>query len=149
MAVLQPIFKTGPRGTNQARRLMASATQPAMPTIAATIECSDYADTITVVPCTSKINQEKCGVVLIPGQRYYMVRSPKFTTRWYVLTQNATGAWICSLRDMCDRCVAQVERFLHQPETLAVPVPQITIKPCQALKPPVTFRSKFAGTSGE
>jgi hypothetical protein len=104
-----------------ARKLIAASQSPAAPTLAATIECSDYDASITVVPCRSKQLQVKCGVALIPNQRYFMVRSQKFSTRWYVLTRNATtGAWMCSLRDMQSRCVAQVEAFLAARTTLTV-----------------------------
>lgn len=96
-----------------ARKLIASSQSPAAPTLAATIECSDYDSSITVVPCRSKSIQIRCGVTLVPCQQYFMVRSQKFTNRWYVLTRNIhTGAWVCSLRDMQDRCVVQVEAFL-------------------------------------
>jgi hypothetical protein len=106
-----------------ARKLIAASQSPAAPPLAATVVCEDYDSAITVVPCRSKSVQIKCGVPLVLGQRYFMVRSAKFTTRWYVLTQNVhTGAWVCSLRDMRERCVAQVEQYLAARTTLVLSI---------------------------
>lgn len=96
-----------------ARKLIAASQGPAQIYLERTVECEDYAPSITVVPCRSKQAQMKCGVVLVPGQRYFMVRSLKFTTRWYVLTQTKNGTWMCSLRDVQDRCIAQAEAFIN------------------------------------
>jgi hypothetical protein len=113
MHVRQHLPVRGKAGAATARKLIAASQGPSRITLAATEECAAYADHITVVPCRSKQLQVKCGVTLVPDQLYYMVRSPKFVNRWYVLTRNVSSrAWVCSLCDMQDRCVAQVEAFL-------------------------------------
>ena len=110
---VQHIALRGQASARTARKLIANAQGPAAITLTTTVECSAYADHIAVVPCRSKSVQIKCGVTLVPGQLYYMVRSTKFASRWYLLTKNgSTGAWMCSLRDVETRCVMQVEQFL-------------------------------------
>lgn len=115
MPVLQPIHRKGSRQRNQARNLIAGAQQPAPYVIAATEECDAYPLDVTVVPCKSRKLQQRAGVTLVPGQHYWMVRSPKFTLRWYVVTKNVkTDEWTCSSRDERIRqyCVKQVEQFI-------------------------------------
>jgi len=89
-----------------ARLLIANAQQPAPHVIAATIECGDYATDIAVVACRSKTHQMKCGIQLQAGQRYYKVRSIKFTNRWYVWTEQQ-----CSSSTMQHFCTEQVEAY--------------------------------------
>lgn len=113
----------GKASASTARKLIAASQGPAQIILDRTEECDDYDRSIMVVPCRSKILQNKCSVILAPGQRYFMVRSPRFPTRWYVLTRNIhTGVWICSLRDVLDRCVAQVEAFLAARTSPSTPV---------------------------
>ena len=90
-----------------ARKLNATRTVAPHVT-AATIECDGYAAEIAVVACRSKGDQIKCGVALDSGQIYYMVRSRKFTNRWYVFAKN-----VCSSPDRALNvwCAAQVEAF--------------------------------------
>ena len=103
----------GMASRSTARKLIASSNQGPAPIYRErTVECNDYDSAITVVPCCSRVAQIKCTVTLIPGQRYFMVRSQKFASLWYVLTKSQTGTWICSLRDVEARCVAQVETFI-------------------------------------
>ena len=101
MPVLQPVYRTGPRNRSLARNLIAGAQQPAAHVIKATEECSEKV-------------QIKCGIALVPGQIYWMVRSRKFTTRWYVVTKNVkTNNWMCSSRDerVSAYCIGQVEAY--------------------------------------
>lgn len=112
---IQPVYRTGTRSNALARRLVACAQQVAPHIALATLECETYAESVTVVPCRSKAVQVKCGVTLVPGQVYFMVRSKKFTNRWYVATRNvASGEWMCSSREMqiCKSVVARVESFI-------------------------------------
>jgi hypothetical protein len=103
----------GQASVSTARKLRAHAQGPAQVTLTTTVECNDYADSVTVVPCRSKSVQIKCGVTLVPDQVYYMIRSAKFHSRWYVLTRHVqTRQWVCSLRDMQSYCVDQVEQYL-------------------------------------
>ena len=97
----------GKASASTARKLNATRTV-APHVIAATVECSDYAAEIAVVACRSKGDQIKCGVALTAGQIYYMVRSRKFTNRWYVFAKN-----VCSSPDRALNvwCAAQVEAF--------------------------------------
>jgi hypothetical protein len=105
-----PVRGAASRAT--ARKLIASSNLgPAKIIVERTIECNDYDPAITVVPCKSKQDQTKCTVLLAKDQRYFMVRSERFPARWYVLTKD-TGIWVCSLRDVLDRCTAQVETFI-------------------------------------
>jgi hypothetical protein len=114
MPVLQPVYRTGPRNRSLARNLIAGAQQPAAHVLKATEECSDYDASVTVVACKSKSVQIKCGVALVPGQLYWMVRSAKFTARWYVITRNVkNNNWMCSSRDerVTSYCIGQVEAY--------------------------------------
>jgi hypothetical protein len=114
MSVHQPIYRTGPRQRSQARNLIAGAQQPAQHVFAATEENNDYDTNITVVPCKAQSIRIRCGVTLVPGQMYYMVRSTKFTNRWYLVTKNVrTHAWMCSSREeqVQARCIGKVEAF--------------------------------------
>lgn len=123
MPVLQPIYQSGGRGRALARRLIASSQRPAQIYLDRTVECDDYDRSVMVVPCRSKVLQNKCNVILAPGQRYFMVRSERFPTRWYLLTKNIqTGVWMCSLRDVQDRCVGYVEAFLAARTSSSTPV---------------------------
>ncbi len=112
---VQHLKVSGKASVTTARKLIAAAQSPATITLASTVECNDYDRSITVVPCQSKRLQVKCGVTLVPDQLYYMVRSQKFHSRWYLLTKNVqSGAWMCSLRDVQSRCIAQIEQYLRR-----------------------------------
>jgi hypothetical protein len=101
----QHIATKGFASAATARKLIASQTI-APHVIAATVECNDYAKEITVVACRAIRHQVKCGVELQAGQIYFMVRSAKFTNRWYVFSHNT-----CSSRDVLTYCTAQVEAY--------------------------------------
>ncbi len=115
ITIRQPIYRSGAQQRAMARRLIAGAQQPAPHVLAATLECSDYDRSVTVVACKSRKLQQRAGVALVPGQLYWMVRSPKFVSRWYLVTRNVRSqSWMTSSRDeqASTYCIDQVQAFI-------------------------------------
>src|SRR5262249_37485320 len=62
----QPLIVRAKASAATARKLIATSQGPASITLATTLECSDYAPDVMVVPCKSRSIQIKCGVTLVP-----------------------------------------------------------------------------------
>lgn len=56
------------------------------------------------------------GLVIREDSAYYLVESPKFSGRYYVVVLSADGTYRCSSRDerTIDRCIAAVVEYKSQ-----------------------------------
>lgn len=107
----QPFIKRGTRSNATARRLVASAQQPAPSVLRSTVERPDLKRPI--MRCRAEQTITLAGVRVLAGQHFYLVASPKFTGRFYVVVKNITG-WQCSSQEVKTRCVRQVEAYRAQ-----------------------------------
>jgi len=95
------------KGAAQARRLLAASQGPAQFILNTTIEDLDAKP---VQRCRAEIGFVCGSVVILPCDVFYLVESPKFAHRFYVVTMR-NNQWQCSSREAAcaAMCIAQVE----------------------------------------
>ena len=103
-----PVY--GFKSASTARKLIALSQGPAPLVLRATIE-----DETLTEACHARISmkpQTIAGVQLGAWQLYFLVRSPKFAGRYYLVTEQ-NGQLVCSSREdgVVARCIAAVEQY--------------------------------------
>jgi hypothetical protein len=110
MAV-QPFIRRGTRSNATARRLVATSTAIAPSVLRSTVEHDDIHQ--DAMRCFAMDDVTIAGIQIDAAIPYfYLVRSPKFTNRFYVLYRKA-GRWLCSANDERVKayCIQKVETY--------------------------------------
>lgn len=112
MAV-QPFIRRGTRSNATARRLVAASQQLAPSVLRTTVEDNDIHQ--DAMRCLALETRFIAGVRVQDGQHFYLVTSPKFAGRFYVMVKTVTG-WQCSSPDASVKayCVRKVEAYRKQ-----------------------------------
>lgn len=92
----QSFIRRGTRSNPTARRLIAASTNVAPSVLRSTVEHTDIHQ--DAMRCFALESTTLAGIRIAEATHFYLVRSPKFATRFYVLYCNA-GEWMCSSDD--------------------------------------------------
>lgn len=106
----QPFIKHGTRSNATARRLIAASANLAPSVLRSTVEHDDIHQ--DAMRCFALSPATLAGIQIAEATHFYLVRSPKFATRFYVLYCKA-GEWICSSDDERVKayCIQKVETY--------------------------------------
>lgn len=107
----QPFIRRGARSNATARRLIAASATIAPSVLRSTVEHTDIHQ--DAMRCFAMDDITLAGIQIEAVKPYfYLVRSPKFTSRFYVLYRKA-GKWLCSSDDERVKayCIQTVETY--------------------------------------